>query len=222
MNLALPLIASLLLQATPAPSPDPQATPTPKPLPVGPTVVLETTLGTVKLVLDKEKAPLTVDNFLKYVRAKHYDGTIFHRVMPGFMAQGGGMDVQMTEKVVRAPIRNEAANGLHNARGTIAMARTNDPNSATAQFFINVKDNFKLDYGMTGAGYAVFGQVVEGMEVVDAMVAVATTAKGPHANVPMVPIVIKSARELGAPAASPSVPKPPAATKPAPSPSPKE
>ncbi len=220
MNLAFPLIASLLLQAAPVPSPEPQATP--KPLPVGPSVVLETTLGSVKLVLDKEKAPITVDNFLKYVRAKHYDGTVFHRVMPNFMAQGGGMDAQMAEKPTRPPIRNEAANGLHNARGTIAMARTNDPNSAGAQFFINVRDNFKLDYGMTGAGYAVFGQVVEGMEVVDAMVAVPTTAKGPHGNVPMVPIVIKSARELGAPAPPAAAPKPAPATKPQPSPSPKQ
>jgi peptidyl-prolyl cis-trans isomerase A (cyclophilin A) len=153
MNLALPLIAALLLQAAPAPSPEPQTTP--KPVPVGPTVVLETTLGTVKLVLDKEKAPISVDNFLKYVRARYYDGTIFHRVIPSFMAQGGGMDAQLVEKLVRAPIRNEASNGLHNARGTIAMARTNDANSATAQFYINVHDNFKLDYGMTGAGYAV-------------------------------------------------------------------
>jgi len=222
MNLALPLIAALLFQATPAPSPDLQATPTPKPVPVGPTVVLETTLGTVKIVLDKDKAPITVDNFLKYVRAKHYDGTIFHRVMPNFMAQGGGMDVQLTEKMVRPPIRNEAANGLHNARGTIAMARTNEPNSATAQFFINVRDNFKLDYGMTGAGYAVFGQVVEGMDVVDAMVAVPTTSKGPHGNLPMIPIVIKSARELGGPAPPPAAPKPAATAKPQTSPSPKK
>ncbi len=194
--LAVKLLALALAQAPGAASPSPAATP--RPATAGPVVVLETSLGTIKLALDREKAPLTVDNFVKYVRARHYDGTIFHRVIPGFMIQGGGMDAQMTEKKTLAPIKNEARNGLSNRRGTLAMARTNDPNSATAQFFINLKDNLRLDFGMSGAGYAVFGEVIEGMDVVDKIAGVATTSKGGHESVPMVGVVIKSARELGA------------------------
>jgi cyclophilin family peptidyl-prolyl cis-trans isomerase len=194
--IAVKLLALALAQAPAAASPAPAATP--KPAPAGPFVVLETTLGTIKLALNKEKAPLSVDNFLKYVRARHYDGTIFHRVIPGFMIQGGGMDAQMVEKKTLAAIRNEAKNGLSNRRGALAMARTNDPNSATAQFFINLKDNLRLDFGVSGAGYAVFGEVTEGMDVVDKIAAVDTTSKGGHENVPMVSVVIKSAREVGA------------------------
>lgn len=197
MSYAASLLLLALAQAAPA-APEP----TPKPAPAGPVVVLETALGTIRIGLHKDRAPITVDNFLKYVRAKHYDGTIFHRVMPGFMIQGGGMDAKMTEKATMAPIRNEARNGLRNTRGTVAMARTNDPNSATAQFFINVKDNHSLDFGIQGAGYAVFGEVIEGMDVVDKIVAVPRTDKGGHQNVPVVAVVIKSAR-LAAAAAAP-------------------
>ena len=159
-----------------------------------PVVALETSMGTIRIQLDQEKAPATVANFLSYVRAGHYDGTVFHRVIPGFMIQGGGMDASMKEKPTRAPIKNEAANKLRNDRGTIAMARTADPDSATAQFFINVKNNASLDFGVNGAGYAVFGRVIEGMEVVDRIVAVATTTRAPHQNVPVTPVVIRKAR----------------------------
>ena len=160
----------------------------------GPTVTLETSLGPIKIELDRDKAPETVANFLSYVRSGHYDGTVFHRVIPNFMIQGGGMDASMKEKPTRPPIKNEAANRLRNDRGTIAMARTSDPNSATAQFFINLKNNASLDYGVGGAGYAVFGRVVEGMDVVDKIATVATTTKAPHQNVPVTPVVIRRAR----------------------------
>jgi cyclophilin family peptidyl-prolyl cis-trans isomerase len=196
----------LLVQSPSVPAPTPPATA------ARPVVVLETSLGTIKIALDRDKAPVTVDNFLQYVRAGHYDGTVFHRVIPGFMVQGGGFDAAMKQKPTKPPIRNEAKNGLRNRRGTLAMARTNDPDSATSQFFINVKDNTALDYGMRNAGYAVFGEVVEGMDVVDRMVAVPTGMKGPHADVPTTPVVIKSAKEAGGA-------KPPAA-RPRPSPKP--
>jgi cyclophilin family peptidyl-prolyl cis-trans isomerase len=159
-----------------------------------PVVVLDTSLGAIKIELNRAKAPVSVDNFLKYVRAKHYDGTIFHRVIPGFMIQGGGMDETMKERATNPPIKNEARNGLRNDRGTIAMARTNAPDSATDQFFINVKSNSALDFGINGAGYAVFGRVTEGMDVVDKIVAVRTTRKGPHDDVPVTPVLIKTAR----------------------------
>jgi peptidyl-prolyl cis-trans isomerase A (cyclophilin A) len=157
-------------------------------------VVLETTVGNITLTLFQDKAPLSVENFLKYVRAGHYDGTIFHRVKPRFMVQGGGMDARMHERPTRPPIKSEASNGLLNRRGTLAMARMNDPDSATAQFFINVVDNGFLDYRPGSAGYAVFGEVTQGMDVVDRIVALPTTSKGPHENVPLTPVVIKSAR----------------------------
>ena len=164
----------------------------------GPVVVLETTMGDIRIALDEQKAPVSVKNFLAYARAGHYDGTIFHRVIPRFMVQGGGMDATMKEKATRAPIRNEAANKLRNDRGTVAMARTAEPNSATSQFFINVKNNASLDYGIGGAGYAVFGTVIVGMDVVDRIVAVPTTSKGGHQDVPVTPVVIKRARVEGA------------------------
>ncbi|PYQ13369.1 MAG: peptidylprolyl isomerase A [Acidobacteria bacterium] len=192
--------ALLLAQAAASPSPSPSA-------PAGPVVVLETSLGRIRVALDQAKAPISVANFLKYVRAGHYAGTVFHRVIPGFMIQGGGMNAELKEKPTSPPIRNESRNGLRNLRGTIAMARTSDPNSATAQFFINVKDNPSLDFGIRGAGYAVFGQVLEGMDVVDRIVAVSTTTKGPYENVPVTPVVIKSARVEGA-AARPAAAKP--------------
>ena len=186
--IAVPLLVLLAQSpATPAPSPAPAKGP------ARPVVVLETSLGTVKIALDPDKASLSVDNFLQYVRSGHYDGTIFHRVIPRFMAQGGGLDGNMKQKPTRPPIRNEANNGLHNRRGTVAMARTSDPDSATSQFFINVKDNLQLDYSPRDPGYAVFGEVVEGMDVVDRIVAVPT-----NASVPRTPVVIKSAREAAA------------------------
>ena len=140
-------------------------------------VVVDTDLGTIEIDLDEEKAPKTVANFLEYVDAKHYDGTIFHRVIPGFMAQGGGYDASYEKKPVRDAVENEADNGLKNTRGTVAMARTSDPHSATAQFFVNVKDNGFLDHtgkNSSGWGYAVFGTVTSGMDVVDKIVSVKT------------------------------------------------
>ncbi|OOF51299.1 peptidylprolyl isomerase [Rodentibacter trehalosifermentans] len=164
-------------------------------------VTLHTNFGDIKLALNAEKAPMTVENFLTYCKDGFYDNTIFHRVIDGFMIQGGGMESGMKEKNTRAPIQNEAANGLSNKRGTIAMARTSDPHSATAQFFINVADNTFLDYrakemfGKTVVqewGYAVFGEVVEGMDVVDKIKAVKTGNKGFHQDVPKEDVVINS------------------------------
>jgi peptidyl-prolyl cis-trans isomerase A (cyclophilin A) len=202
--------APLLLALLQAPTPEP----TPRPLPSGPVVVLTTSLGKIKIGLHKDKAPITVDNFIKYVHSGHYDGTIFHRVMPNFMIQGGGLDPDMTERPTRPPIKNEARNGLRNSRGTVAMARVDDPNSATSQFYINVKDNHALDFGIRGAGYAVFGEVLEGMDVVDKIVSVPTSSKGIHENVPETPVVIKTAREV--PAAAPVSPAPASAAPPSP------
>ena len=158
-------------------------------------VVLTTSEGDITLELDREKAPRTVDNFIQYVRSGHYDGTIFHRVIDNFMIQGGGMQASMVEKATRAPIPLEARNGLQNLRGTVAMARTMVPDSATAQFFINLRDNAFLDAANSrdGHGYAVFGKVVAGMEVVDRIKAVPTTSRGPHQNVPTTPILIRKA-----------------------------
>lgn len=158
------------------------------------TVKLETSLGDIVIDLDPQNAGATVENFLAYVQDGFYDDTIFHRVIPDFMIQGGGLAEDMSQKKTRAPIKNEAANGLKNDRGTIAMARTNDPDSATAQFFINLKDNDFLNYaGPSNPGYAVFGKVVEGMDVVDAIAGVETTSKGHFDDVPKEPVVIRSA-----------------------------
>ncbi len=161
------------------------------------TVVMETSLGNIEIELNSEKAPKTTENFLKYVDSKHYDGTIFHRIIDGFMVQGGGMKEDMSEKSTGEPVNNEADNGLKNEIGTLAMARTNAPHSATAQFFINVADNKFLNHtGKTdrGWGYAVFGKVTSGMDVVNKMKAVKTATKGFHENVPTSPIVIKSVK----------------------------
>lgn len=164
-----------------------------------PQVVLETSKGNIVLELYPDKAPATVKNFLEYVDAKFYDSTIFHRVIRGFMIQGGGFTADMNQKPTNDPIQNEADNGMENQRGTIAMARTSAPHSATSQFFINSVNNdflnFKSKSGQ-GWGYAVFGKVVEGMDVVDAISAVKTGAKGMFRDVPANPIVIKSARRL--------------------------
>jgi cyclophilin family peptidyl-prolyl cis-trans isomerase len=163
-------------------------------------VLLETSKGKIVLELNAEKAPKTVKNFLDYVKAGQYNGTIFHRVIPGFMIQGGGFAPDMSQKPTRPPIKNEADNGLKNERGTIAMARTADPDSASSQFFINVADNSSLNHRnkTDGWGYAVFGKVVEGMDVADAIVKVPTTTKGPYQNVPVQAVVIQKASVLPA------------------------
>ena len=158
-------------------------------------VKLETSMGDIVIELDEKAAPVTVKNFLKYVEDGFYDGTIFHRVMPNFMIQGGGLTADMRKKGVYPPIVNEASNGLKNDRGTIAMARMNNPNSATSQFFINHRNNEPLNYAEgRNAGYAVFGKVVEGMDVVDKIASVKTTQKGIYSDVPVEAVVIKSAR----------------------------
>ncbi|MGH6611553.1 MAG: peptidylprolyl isomerase [Burkholderiaceae bacterium] len=160
-----------------------------------PRVAFETSEGTIVVELAPKEVPLTVENFLTYVKAGHYNGTVFHRVIPTFMIQGGGFTAEMKEKQTRAPIPLESKSGLKNERGTVAMARRGDPNSATSQFFINVVDNPRLDYpNPDGNGYAVFGKVVEGMDVVDKIRGAPTDTRGPHANVPVTPIVIKTAR----------------------------
>jgi peptidyl-prolyl cis-trans isomerase B (cyclophilin B) len=159
-------------------------------------VKLHTNFGTIVLELDAAKAPETVKNFLAYVEAGHYDNTIFHRVIDGFMIQGGGFEPGMSQKPTNAPIQNEAANGLKNDRYTIAMARTGDPHSATAQFFINVKDNTFLNHTAPsgqGWGYCVFGKVIEGMDVVDKIKGVKTGSKGFHQDVPVDDVIIQKA-----------------------------
>ena len=161
-----------------------------------PVVELETSMGAITIELNEEKAPKTVENFLNYVKSGHYDGTIFHRIIDGFMIQGGGMDAEMNEKATNAPVENEADNGLKNDKGTIAMARTQDPHSATSQFFVNVKDNDFLNHSgknMQGWGYTVFGKVTSGMDVIEKMRGVPTGRFGMHADVPKEPVVIKSA-----------------------------
>ncbi|RQP22279.1 peptidylprolyl isomerase [Piscinibacter terrae] len=165
------------------------------PLALAQKVKLDTSLGDIVIELDAAKAPKSVDNFVKYVKAGHYNGTVFHRVISNFMIQGGGMTPDLKEKPTRAPIPLEARNGLNNERGTVAMARTNDPNSATSQFFINVKDNDFLNAANSrdGNGYAVFGKVVSGMDVVDKIRNVQTTNVGPYSDVPATPVIIKKA-----------------------------
>lgn len=157
-------------------------------------LVMETSVGNIELKLDDERAPITVANFVDYAKSGYFDGLIFHRVIPNFMIQGGGMDADMRERQTRAPIRNESDNGLANVRGAIAMARTNDPNSATSQFFINTRDNPSLNAGGPYGGYAVFGQVHKGMEVVDRISGVKTGSRGYHRDVPVEPIVIKTVK----------------------------
>lgn len=196
---ACPALLALALTATQAapPAPPPDQNPTPD----GPVVALDTTLGMIKIGLYKAKSPISSENFLRYVREGFYAGTIFHRVIPGFMIQGGGFTPDMKEKEAHAPIRNEARNMLRNSRGTVAMARTNEPNSASSQFYINLKSNHSLDFGiMPGAGYAVFGVVVEGMDVVDRISNVPTGQRGPHENVPNTAVLIRGTRIEAAPA----------------------
>ena len=193
LNALVFLVAQAAAPAAPAPAPAPP--------PKGPFVTLEVTqnrtpLGTITIALDPDKAPVSVRNFLDYLKAGHYDGTVFHRVMPGFMIQGGGYTPELEEKPTRESIVNEAKNGLRNSRGSVAMARLTDPNSASSQFFVNLRDNHRLDFGIDGAGYAVFGHVVEGMEIVDRIAMVPRTSRGQHENVPEVPIIIRHARLL--------------------------
>ncbi|MDY3560207.1 peptidylprolyl isomerase [Gemmata sp. JC673] len=161
-----------------------------------PVVAIETSHGTFKVELFEDKAPVTVKNFLQYVEDKHYDGTIFHRVISDFMIQGGGFEPGMKEKKTREPIKNESANGLSNLKGTLSMARTNVADSATSQFYVNVKDNTFLDKAKArdGVGYCVFGRVIEGMDVVEKIKAVETGTAGGHENVPTKDVVIKSVK----------------------------
>jgi cyclophilin family peptidyl-prolyl cis-trans isomerase len=167
---------------------------------------IETTHGDMTIELFEKDAPLTVANFLQYVDDGHFDGTIFHRVIPGFMIQGGGMDSGFGEKKTRAPIKNEADNGQQNLRGNLSMARTNAPHSATSQFFINLKDNDFLDYRPGNHGYAVFGRVTAGMEVVDAIAAVRTGTRKGYADAPLEEVVIKKASRID-PKSSPKLSK---------------
>jgi peptidylprolyl isomerase/peptidyl-prolyl cis-trans isomerase B (cyclophilin B) len=168
--------------------------------PPNPMVLIETSRGNITVELFPGNAPASVENFLAYAKSGFYDGTIFHRVIPGFMIQGGGMLPDMTEKARGTPIRNEADNGLKNLRGTLAMARTGEPHSATSQFFINVADNYFLNHrgkSVEGWGYAVFGQVVDGMAVVDAIVAVPRGDRGPHGDVPLEAVVMTKVTVIG-------------------------
>ena len=213
-----PAIAALLLlasspslaQTSPvqdAPLPAPQVKPTPD----GPVIAIDTTMGTIEVGLYATRAPLSTRNVMNYVRSGFYDGTVFHRVIPGFMIQGGGLDAGLNEKPVGPPVRNEARNGLLNSRGSLSLARTDNPHSATSQFFISVKDNPVLDFGISrdGWGYAVFGEVLSGMEVVDQIVAVPTSTRGRHQNVPIKPVTITKVRIISEPPAL----TPPAVTK---------
>ncbi|WP_020409450.1 peptidylprolyl isomerase [Hahella ganghwensis] len=154
--------------------------------------IIKTNQGDIKILLDGDKAPETVDNFLKYVDAGFYDGTVFHRTIADFMIQGGGYDQQLAEKITLPPVKNESSNGLSNVRGTVAMARKSAPNSATSQFFINVVDNLYLDYQNGRSGYTVFAKVVEGMDVVDKIANTKTVRKGAFTDLPEVPIVIQT------------------------------
>ncbi len=160
-------------------------------------VIFSTSMGDITIELFPEAAPVTVENFLRYVDDGFFDGTIFHRVIPGFMIQGGGFTAEMAQKRTREPIKNEADNGLKNERGTLSMARTNVVDSATSQFFLNVADNAFLDHGTRDFGYAVFARVVDGMDVVDQIAAVETGSRAGHQDVPLEPVVINSARRQG-------------------------
>ncbi len=180
--------------------------------PANPRVLIETSLGNITVEVFPAQAPQSAANFLNYVKTGFYDGLVFHRVIPGFMIQAGGMTPDMVEKAKNAPIQNEADNGLKNLRGTLAMARTGEPHSASSQFFINVADNAFLNHrgkSFEGWGYAVFGQVVEGLNVVDAIVAVPRGNRGPHGDVPLEPVVMKRVSvlpEIAAPVATAPAP----------------
>ncbi len=190
----LAMLTLLGLAACSAQSEEKTAPSASKPAGDHPVVSVTTSLGKFEIDLDAQRAPITVANFLQYVDAGFYDGTIFHRVIPSFMIQGGGFDGAMKQKSTRAPIQNEATNGLRNEPGTIAMARTSDPNSATAQFFINLVDNQFLNHGGRDFGYAVFGRVSSGMDVVEKLASVPTGSRGGHQNLPQEAVVIESIR----------------------------
>jgi peptidyl-prolyl cis-trans isomerase B (cyclophilin B) len=183
---ALILVAALAAQAPAAPSKTPAAAK------ANPVVHIDTSAGAIDVELYADKAPKTVENFLSYVKAGHYDGTIFHRVIAHFMIQGGGFDKKLNEKPTKAPIVNESSNGLKNDVGTIAMARTSDPNSATAQFYINVKDNNSLNHSDSNPGYCVFGKVISGMDVVKKIEGVPTSTQNGMSDVPTTPVTINS------------------------------
>jgi peptidyl-prolyl cis-trans isomerase A (cyclophilin A) len=159
-------------------------------------VLFTTSFGDLTILLYQHEAPITVKNFLAYVDSGFYNGTIFHRVIPGFVIQGGGFDAKMRRRPTYAPIKNESDNGMRNERGTLSMARTSDPNSATSQFFINLVDNRSLDYAGRGAGYAVFGKVIKGMDVVDKIAKVETETRDMYQNVPKKPVYVISAKRL--------------------------
>lgn len=200
------LTAAAGTQATPPASPQggqvrvqapPLQAPVPTPAPGNPVVIVSTSMGDITLELFRDHAPVSVENFLQYVADGFYAGTIFHRVKPGYVAQGGGYTVEMVEKATRPPILNEATNGLRNARGTLAMARTRALRSATSQFYINLANNAQLDhrgYSPEDFGYAVFGRVLDGMEVVDRIGATPTASAGPHDDVPVTPVLITNVR----------------------------
>ena len=195
-TLALTAIVPATAGAQPAAPSTPSTTEGTKPMSTTPRVKLQTNQGAIVITLDAEKAPKTVENFLSYVKSGFYDGTIFHRVIDGFMIQGGGFEPGLKQKPTQAPIENEANNGLKNDKYTLAMARTSDPHSATAQFFINVSDNDFLNFTAptpNGWGYAVFGKVTEGTEVVDKIKGVKTGSKGFHGDVPLEDVVIEKA-----------------------------
>jgi cyclophilin family peptidyl-prolyl cis-trans isomerase len=191
-------LATFLLVVPSLQAPTASQAPAPEPAPGNPVVVLSTSMGDIVAELYKDRAPVSTENFLSYVSDGFYAGTIFHRVIPGFMIQGGGFTTNLVEKTTRPPIRSEAANRLSNVRGTLAMARTMSLRSATSQFYINVSDNrAKLDhrgYSPGDFGYAVFGRVLAGMDVVDRIAAVQTQASGPHDDLPVEPVVIKGVR----------------------------
>jgi peptidyl-prolyl cis-trans isomerase A (cyclophilin A) len=210
----------LILALTQAPAQVPAPAGTAAEAPAGPFVALairqgQNQLGTVTIALRPDKAPISVANFLEYLREGHYDGTIFHRVLPGFMIQGGGFSPEMEERPQRAAIRNEARNRLRNERGAVSMARTSDPDSATDQFFVNVRTNHNLDFGIAGMGYAVFGKVVDGMDVVDLISTAPTTRRGEHENTPQMPVIIVKAYEVDAPPPPEPAPAPAEAEAPA-------
>ena len=196
MKLSLAAVATVLILGSASlsaqtPAPAPAAKPNPR-------VALDTSKGKIVVELYPAKAPLTVANFLQYVKSGFYDGVIFHRVIPDFMVQTGGFTPDMKQKPTKGQISNESKNGLSNERGTLAMARLSEPHTASSQFFINLKDNRSLDFSPRGWGYTVFGRVVEGMEVVDAIAPVRTTTKGQHGDVPVEPILIKKASVVAA------------------------
>ena len=189
MKLSLAVVAAVLALGSvslSAQAPTPAAKPNPR-------VTLDTSKGKIVVELFPDKAPLTVANFLQYVNSGFYDGVIFHRVIPGFMVQTGGFTPGMEQKPTRGQVKNESDNGLRNERGTLAMARLSAPHTASSQFFINLKDNRSLDHSPRGWGYTVFGRVVEGMDVVDAIATVRTTTRGPHGDVPVEAVTIKKA-----------------------------